>query len=73
MRCLSTKQPMKLKYGPFTTTRRCIPVVDESQFSKAMLMVRIPHFKCSFRFKSPLGKFHSFGWRFLGPSGEVPI
>ena len=66
MRCLSTKQLMKLKYGPFTTTRRCIPVVDESQFSKPML--RIPHFKCSFRFKSSLGKFHevSFFWLFFG-------
>ena len=66
MQCLFTKQPMKLKYGRSTTTLRCIPVVDESQFSKPML--RIPHFKCSFRFKSPLGKFDSFCWHFLGPS-----
>ena len=62
MRCLSTKQLMKLKSGYSTTTLRCIPVVDESQFSKALL--RIPHFKCFFRFKSSLGKFHevSFFW-----------
>ena len=36
MRCPSTKQLMKLKYGSSTTTRRCIPVLDESKFSKAI-------------------------------------
>ena len=66
MRFLSTKQLMKLKSGYSTTILRCIPVVDESKFSKALLW--IPHFKCFFRFKSSLGKFHSFGWHFLGPS-----
>ena len=69
MRCLFTKQPMKLKYGRSTTTLRCIPVVDESKFCKAML--GMPHFKCSFKFKSSLGKFHevSFFWLFFwGPS-----
>ena len=68
MRCPSTKQLMKLKYGHSMTTLRCIPVVDESQFSKPML--RIPHWNVllDFRFKSSLGKFDFFCWHFLGPS-----
>ena len=75
MRCLSTKQLMKLKSGYSTTIRRCIPVLDESKFSKAMLMVRIPHFKCSFRFKSPWGNFILLVGVFWGQvdGGEVPI
>ena len=40
-------------------------VVDESKFSKSNAMLRIPDLKCSFRFKSPLGKFHEVSFFLL--------
>jgi len=67
---------MKLKYGFSTTTRRCIPVVDESKFSiECKAMLGIPHLKMLLNSSHPWEIFILLVGVFRGQvdGGEVPI